>query len=71
MGGGTLTHKYGGLYKLLYSVYPEYEWLPWKFNVRPRNFWEDTKTKKKFVEWAGKELKINELSDWYKITNQV
>ena len=23
------------------------------------------------MEWAGKELKINEMKDWYNVSNQV
>ena len=59
------------LYKLLSSVYPHYEWLPWKFANFPRSLWADVKNQRKFMEWAGKELKINEMSDWYKVTYSV
>ena len=59
------------LSKLLANVYPEYEWLPWRFSKCPQNYWGDVNNQKKFVNWAGKELKIKELSDWYKVTNQV
>jgi hypothetical protein len=52
-------------------MYPEYEWLPWKFDMCPNNFWEDVKNQKRFLDWAGKELKIKEMSDWYKISKYV
>ena len=58
----------GSIYRLLTSVYPHYEWLPWKFEKTPRNFWDNVNNQKKFMEWAGKQLKINEMSDWYKVT---
>ena len=72
VGGGSLLSQYSGsLSKLLSQIYPDYNWLPWKFNKGPHNFWADIKNQRKFLEWAGKELRINDMSDWYKITNKV
>jgi hypothetical protein len=34
-------------------------------------FWGDLKNQRKFLEWAGKQLKINDMDDWYKITSKV
>jgi hypothetical protein len=56
---------------LLASVYPEYNWLPWKFSQCPKNFWDSIENQKKFVEWAAKELKINEKDNWYRVTYNV
>ena len=53
---------------MLSQVYPDYEWLPWKFDTVPRNFWLDVNNQRKFLEWAGKELKIKDMSDWYNVT---
>ena len=61
----------GSLYKLLKHVYFEYEWLPWKFEACPRNYWDKVENQRKFMDWAGKELKIKEMSDWYKISSTV
>jgi hypothetical protein len=64
--------KYNGsLALLLANVYPEYDWLPWKFASCPPSYWTDEKNQRKFMEWATKELKIDQLSDWYKISNRV
>ena len=52
------------------AVYPQYDWLPWKFTKSPGKIWEDDKNKRKFLEWAGKELGIKELSDWYKVSTK-
>jgi hypothetical protein len=60
------------LFMLLSIVYPELEWLPWKFQQQvPMGFWEDRYNQKKFVNWASTELKINEMSDWYNVTTNV
>ena len=65
-----LKSKYGdSLYKLLSNVYPEYEWLPWKFDKTL--FWDNIYMQKHFMNWAGKELGIKEMSGWYKISTKV
>jgi hypothetical protein len=54
----------------LLAVYPEYQWLPWKFDISPRNFWGNVENQRKFVEFAAKQLKIKDLSDWYNVTHK-
>jgi hypothetical protein len=72
VGGSSLLHKYNDSLSLLLStVYPEYEWLPWKFIKSPRNYWENVNNQRKYIEWAGKQLNIKQLSDWYKVTRKV
>lgn len=56
---------------LLAKVYPDYEWLPWKFSWCPRNHWEDIDNQRKYMNWLAKELHIKEMSDWYKIRQNV
>ena len=70
MGGATLVMS-ASVYKLVSSVYPEYEWLPWRFHKTPANYWTDVKNQRKFMDWAGKELGIKDMSDWYKVTTRV
>jgi hypothetical protein len=52
-------------------VYPNYDWVPWKFNRLSSEIWDDKKNHRKFLEWAGKQLKIKEMSDWYNVTHKV
>jgi hypothetical protein len=64
-----LKYKYNSSFpQLLRSVYPEHEWLPWKFEKVPNKSWGDTNTQRKFMDLLSKELKIKEPSDWYNIT---
>ena len=70
--GNLLASKYSqSMRKLLCALYPNYEWLPWRFPKVSSHYMEDIENQKKIVDWAGKELKIEQLSDWYKITNKV
>ncbi len=72
MGGGGLLKIYeGSLPLLLTTVYPNYDWLMWRFERCPKDFLEKVENQRKFVNWASKQLKINILDDWYKISKQV
>jgi hypothetical protein len=52
-------------------IYPDYNWLPWKFSTLPLKFWSDVKNQRKFLDWASTQLNIKDMSDWYKITKKV
>ena len=60
----------GSPYRLLSAMYPDYEWLPWKFEKVPENFWNKFENIKWFMEWVGKQLGIKELNDWNKVTQK-
>jgi hypothetical protein len=69
LGGIGLFRKYRfSMHDMLQSVYPEHEWLPWKFAEIPHLYWKDVKHQKRFLEWAFKELSLKEMSDWYGVT---
>jgi hypothetical protein len=70
-GSGLLTKHENSHFAMLPKVYPEYEWLPWRFGVCPKNYWDDTKNQKKFLDWVAKELNITDYSGWFKITRDV
>jgi hypothetical protein len=72
IGGAAILNKFNtSPSQLLNSVYPEYDWLPWKFEKGPSHYWEDVKNQRKFMDWAAKQIGIKEMSDWYNITYQV
>ena len=69
---GILLKKYASSpYLLLSTVFPEYEWLPWKFEKLPINFWEDPKNMWKFFEWAASQLDVKSLTEWQNISRKV
>jgi hypothetical protein len=72
IGGGGLLHLYNNSPShLLSKLYPDYDWLPWKFTVCPHNFWDNESNQRKFMDWASNELKIKAMSDWYSVTFKV
>jgi hypothetical protein len=69
---GSLLEKYhGSLYMMLSSIYPEYDWLPWKFEKTPQNYWGDTENQRKYLDWAATQLGIKDPSDWYSVGRKV
>ena len=56
---------------LLSHIYPDYGWLPWKFAKVPKLFWNSMTNQRKFMDWAGKQLGVKEMNDWYKIKYNV
>jgi hypothetical protein len=56
---------------MLATVFPEHPWLPWRFNLPPKYYWDGVKNIKKFFDWAGKQLNVNEINDWYKVSRKV
>jgi hypothetical protein len=71
-GSGILNNKYKSSPLLfLTTMYPEYDWLPWKFEKCPKNYWENVNNHKKFVEWAATQLNIQDMNDWYKVSLKV
>ncbi len=56
---------------LLQTVYPEFQWLPWKFQKTSRNFWESVKNQRIFLDWLGKKLGVTSMEDWYNVKTEV
>ena len=69
-GSGLLQLKYNSKPQLLMiSIFPKYNWLPWKFvSGVPTNYWNNIKNRKIYMEWLGKELGYTCMEDWYEIT---
>lgn len=53
------------------DVYPQHKWLPWKFEVLPYNFWDNSEHITQYLDWLGEQLGINKLEDWYKHKDHV
>ncbi len=59
---------YGGsLVLALETVYPEYEWQPWKFSKVSRSFWEDLSNQRRYLDQVAQELNISTVQDWYRV----
>lgn len=72
-------HKHGGVgllnqyynsssSKALQAIYPEHNWIPWRFGYTPHGFWETKDNHRRFFDWLGKQLGYREMDDWYNVT---
>ena len=69
--GNSLLKRYNGSpSKVVISLFPDYNWLEWKFGMSPLNFWKNKKNQKKYMDWLGKELGYTTMVDWYNITRK-
>jgi hypothetical protein len=70
LGGRRLLSEIysNNLCAALERVYPEHNWLAWKFPSVPAGFWSQHSNLKKYVEWLGEQLHITELSDWKRVS---
>jgi len=66
--GSYLTTKYKGFKNLIKSIFNNYNWLDWKFNVTVVGFWKNLDNQKIFMNWLGIELGYTKIEDWYKIS---
>ncbi len=52
----------------LQTVYPEHDWVMWRFGNTPKDFWENDSHHKQFFDWLGTQLEYKEMDDWYNVT---
>ena len=55
------------LYSALKSIYPNYEWIPWKFQRIPKNYWLNIENQRKYFNWLSNKLNIKSNEDWYNV----
>jgi len=57
------------LVKALVTIYPEFDWVVWKFNS-PHRFWKSYKGEKdvNFLHQISKCLSISNLDEWYRVS---
>jgi hypothetical protein len=64
------TYYNGSLFKALTKLYPEYEWDPLQFAKLPQYYWNDIANQRNALDRIGKELGVQKMDDWYKITSK-
>jgi hypothetical protein len=63
-GGGSLLNCYiDSPAQLLQTLYPEFEWLPWKFTRVTDNFWEVRENVKQYFDWEMRNLGLSTPQD--------
>lgn len=53
---------------MLSDIYPEYNWVPWKFLKTPKAIVNDPKFMVAMVDFLEKELLITHPGEWYRVS---
>jgi len=71
-GAGLLAVHNGSSYSILRTVFPDIDWLPWKFQKTPTVFWESSDNQRQYMKWLSGVLKREEgvPEQWYSITRE-
>jgi hypothetical protein len=64
-GGSVLLMQMGSISKLVSSVYPDHNWIVWKFNQVPKSYWKVQENQQACLKTLEKEMNIRTLDDWY------
>eukprot|EP01125_Pyxidicula_operculata_P009617 TRINITY_DN3159_c0_g2_i2.p1 TRINITY_DN3159_c0_g2~~TRINITY_DN3159_c0_g2_i2.p1 ORF type:complete len:521 (+),score=86.79 TRINITY_DN3159_c0_g2_i2:779-2341(+) len=65
-GGGLLKKYHFSPYKIISFAFPEYTWLPWKFNVIPHDE-NSIDNHMKFMDYLGMKLNYLRFDDWHSL----
>ena len=50
-GGSLLNYYNDSIQLLLKENFNQYDWLEWKFDKVPRNFWKNKNNHKRYLQW--------------------
>src|SRR4051812_46944886 len=68
-GGGKILSRYRNYLKSLQTIYPEHNWMLWRFKRVPIGYWTQLLSNQqettKLINWLGVQLCIKCLDDWY------
>jgi hypothetical protein len=67
-GRGLINYYKGSFFKLLKTVYPDYNWKPWLFNNSPKSYWNKNDSVNTYIKWLENQLEIKALDDWYNVS---
>ncbi|MHC4875944.1 MAG: hypothetical protein ACYTGL_05555 [Planctomycetota bacterium] len=69
-GSGVLLHCWGGSsVRAVMETFPDHDWKEWLFASCPRQFWDDSRNHRRYMEWLGEQIGVQEPNDWYRVTN--
>jgi hypothetical protein len=68
-GGTGLMAQYNGSHvRALTTIYPEFNWQPWRFTQSPKSNLQSVQSHREFFDHMAKKLNLKHMDDWYNIT---
>ena len=57
----------------LKTIYPDHDWMIWRFNTVPKSYWKNNASKnsieqKRMIDWLGDKLGIHSVEDWLSVS---
>jgi hypothetical protein len=66
--GSQLSKKYqGSIIQATKKIYPNTNWLPWRFQDLPEDFWKNSENRMEYSEWIIHRMDIINEDDWLNI----
>lgn len=65
-----ITYYKGSVIEAVRELYPDEDWLEWKFGRAPDDFWDDVQNRWRYLIWLGEKLGYEKPEDWYGITKK-
>lgn len=68
-GATLITNNYNNsVYNVVNFLYPDYNFINWKFKNIPKNYWSKDENKIKFLKWFEELKGIKSPEDWYNVS---
>lgn len=66
-GGSLMMLKKFKLVDLIRELYPDRQWLPWKFKQVYQGYWSREKNRLLYLNWLEEQLGYSQPEDWYQV----
>jgi hypothetical protein len=64
----AFLHRFhGSRQRILETFFPDFEFLPWKFDNIETGLWNDRNVRKRYFKWLGEILGYKKPQDWYRV----
>jgi hypothetical protein len=70
-GIGLITHYYSNsLVNALKALYPEHNWLEWRFPKVSRSYWTEESRRTAYLMWLKEYMGYTRPEDWYQLKRE-
>jgi hypothetical protein len=66
--GNGFIKRFKMPYLGLRFAYPDYDWLPWRFENVPVGFWHDESNRRWYLAWLGQQLQLPTADQWQRLS---
>jgi hypothetical protein len=67
-GGLGILYWQSSPIRAVKECFPEYDWCEWLFAHVPKEFWNSSRNRRRYMTWLGEQLGFRRWEDWHRIT---